>query len=169
MPKFHNALRGNPRSFQKCMETIDAVSELQKKDERLRIHSAATVTSTNVEEIRQLTTYLYDRHPAMDHHNLGVIRGDPKNPGLEGPGLDAYLELDRYTKRLWADREEGRFGAIVDPMLTITKVRTARAARAGPPRALAGRSMKSMSTGTTAGCKIPAFSITEYRSRRTCR
>ena len=129
MPHFHNEFRGNPRSFQKAMETIDAVSELQKKEPRLRIHSIATATADNIEEIKKLTTYLFERHPAMDHHNLAIIRGDRKNPSLQGPALDAYVELDRYAKRLWSEREEGRFGAIVDPMLAWAKVRTARERR----------------------------------------
>jgi MoaA/NifB/PqqE/SkfB family radical SAM enzyme len=129
MPSFHNSFRGNPRSFEKAMETYDALSELQKSDARLRIHSIATVTADNPQEIRQLTTYLYDRCPAIDHHNLALIRGDRKNPSLEGPALEEYRDLDRYAKRLWADREEGRFGAIVDPMLTWAKTRTAEQRR----------------------------------------
>ena len=129
MPEFHDRFRGNPRSFSKAMETIDAVSELQRRDPRLRVHSIATATADNLDEIRQLTTYLFDRHPAMDHHNIAIIRGDRKNPSLQGPALDGYLELDRYTKRLWSEREEGRFGAIVDPMLTWAKVKTANERR----------------------------------------
>jgi len=129
MPEFHNRFRGNPRSFQQAMETIDALSELQRRDPRLRIHSIATATADNLDEIRRLTTYLFERHPAMDHHNIAIIRGDRKNSSLEGPALDAYLDLDRYAKRLWAEREEGRFGSIVDPMLTWAKVKTARERR----------------------------------------
>jgi MoaA/NifB/PqqE/SkfB family radical SAM enzyme len=126
MPEFHDRFRGNPRSFAKAMETIDAVTEIQRRDARLRIHSIATATSDNLEEIRQLTTYLFERHAAMDHHNIAIIRGDRKNPSLQGPALDAYLELDRYAKRLWAEREQGRLGSVVDPMLTWAKIRTAR-------------------------------------------
>ena len=129
LPQFHNAFRGNPHSFEKAMETYDALAELQQRDSRLRIHSIATVTADNVDEIRKLTTYLYERCPAMDHHNLALIRGDRKNPSLRGPALERYLELDRYAKRLWADREGGRFGSIVDPMLTWAKVKTAQERR----------------------------------------
>ena len=68
-------------------------------------------------------------HLPMDHHNLALIRGDRKNPSLQGPALAAYRELDRFAKRLWKPREEGRFGAIVDPMLTWAKVRTAEERR----------------------------------------
>jgi MoaA/NifB/PqqE/SkfB family radical SAM enzyme len=129
MPEFHDKFRGNPRSFQKAMETYDALAELQKRDPRLRIHSIATVTDTNVDEIRRLTTYLYGRCPQMDHHNVALIRGDRKNPSLQGPALAAYEELYGYVRRLWAEREQGRFGSSVDPMLTWAKVRTARERR----------------------------------------
>ena len=95
----------------------------------MRIHSISTVVDGNVDEIRRLTTYLYERCPRMDHHNIAIIRGDRKDASLQGPALDAYRELYRYTRRLWADREEGRFGAIVDPMLTWAKLRTAEERR----------------------------------------
>lgn len=125
MQDFHNGFRGNPRSFQKAMETYDALAELQKRDPRLRIHSIGTVTGTNVEEVRRLTTFLFERCPQMDHHNIAMIRGDRKNPSLQGPALRAYQELYSYARRLWAPREQGRFGASVDPMLTWAKVKTA--------------------------------------------
>jgi MoaA/NifB/PqqE/SkfB family radical SAM enzyme len=125
MPEFHNRFRGSDRSFQKAMETYDALVELQKHDPRLRIHAISTVTADNMDEIRRLTTYLYERCPAMDHHNLALIRGDRKNPSLQGPNLDAYEELYAYARKLWAPRENGRFGSIVEPMLHWAKVRAA--------------------------------------------
>ena len=126
MPEFHNEFRGNKRSFEKAMETYDSLVELQNAGSRAcQIHAISTVTDTNVDEIRRLTTFLFERCPEMEHHNLALIRGDRKDPSLQGPALDAFRELDRYAKRLWAEREESRLGAIVDPMLTWAKVRTA--------------------------------------------
>jgi hypothetical protein len=61
----------------------------------------------------------------MDHHNLAMIRGDRKNPGLKGPGLAHYQELYNYVRRLWMPREEGRYGSIVEPLLQWAKTRTA--------------------------------------------
>jgi MoaA/NifB/PqqE/SkfB family radical SAM enzyme len=129
MQEFHNHFRGSDRSFQKAMETYDALVELQRKDARLRIHAISTVTSDNTDEIRGLTKYLYERCPAMDHHNLALIRGDRKNPSLQGPDLAAYQELQAYTWKLWAPREKGRFGSVVEPMLQWAKVRTAKEKR----------------------------------------
>jgi MoaA/NifB/PqqE/SkfB family radical SAM enzyme len=125
MPEYHNRFRGNPKSFQKLTETYEALVELQSSEPRLRIHSISTVTSENLDEIKRLTTYLYDRFPAMDHHNLALIRGDRKNPSLVAPNLSAYQELVDYSRRLWAPREENRYGSLVEPMLQWAKVKTA--------------------------------------------
>jgi MoaA/NifB/PqqE/SkfB family radical SAM enzyme len=82
-----------------------------------------------MDEIKRLTTYLYERCPQMSHHNLALIRGDRKNPSLQGPQLEAYQDLYEYVRRLWAPREEGRYGSIVEPMLQWAKVKTARERR----------------------------------------
>jgi len=126
MPEFHDNFRVARHSFEKAMETYDALADLQKSDERLRIHCISTATDVNMEQIRQLTTFLYDRCPQMDHHNLAIIRGDRKNPSLRGPLLEQYEELYEYIRRLWAPREAARYGAIVEPMLQWAKVKTAR-------------------------------------------
>lgn len=124
MPDFHDEFRKTPNSFRKAMETYDALAELQKEDPRLQIHAISTATADNMDEIRTLTTFLYDRCPNMTHHNLAIIRGDRKNPTLKGPALEAYKELYRYVRRLWSPREESRYGAIVEPMLQYAKVKS---------------------------------------------
>jgi MoaA/NifB/PqqE/SkfB family radical SAM enzyme len=129
MPEFHDKFRVAKNSFKKAMETYDALAELQKSDPRLRIHSISTATDVNMDEIRKLTTYLYERCPAMDHHNLAIIRGDRKNPTLRGPVLQAYEDLYEYIRRLWAPREEERYGSIMEPMLQWAKVESVRQER----------------------------------------
>ena len=124
MAEFHDTFRVTPGSFNRAMATYDALVDLQRKDPRLRIHSISTATDVNVDEIFQLTTYLYDRCPAMDHHNLAIIRGDRKNPALKTPDLSRYRELYDYIRRLWAPREKGRYGGIVEPMLQWAKLET---------------------------------------------
>ncbi|MBV8817367.1 MAG: radical SAM protein, partial [Acidobacteriaceae bacterium] len=127
MGAYHDKFRGSAGSFEKSMKTYDALAELQERDPRLRIHAASTATQDNMDEIRRLTTYLVDRCPKMEHHNLAMIRGDRKNPSLQGPSLTEYRELYEYIRRLWAAREEGRYGAVVEPMLQWAKARTANA------------------------------------------
>lgn len=138
MPEFHDTFRVARHAFEYAMRTYDALVELQKQDPRLRIHSISTATDVNMEEIRKLTTYLYDRCPQMDHHNLAIIRGDRKNPTLQGPKLQEYEELYEYIRRLWAPRETGRYGSIVEPMLQWGKVETVKQKRQVIP-CMAGR------------------------------
>ena len=129
MPEFHDTFRVTKNSFKKAMETYDALAELQKEDSRLQIHSISTATATNMEDIKRLTTFLYDRCPQMSHHNLALIRGDRKNPTLQGPKLAEYEGLYEYVRRLWAPRERARYGSVVEPMLQWAKVKTAREQR----------------------------------------
>ncbi len=124
-PEYHDRFRGNSKSFAKLLETYEALAELQSRDPRIRIHSISTVTSENLDEIKRLTTYLYERCPKMDHHNLALIRGERKNPSLVLPDLAAYRELYGYARRLWAPREEARYGSLVEPMLQWAKTKTA--------------------------------------------
>jgi MoaA/NifB/PqqE/SkfB family radical SAM enzyme len=124
MPEFHDRFRVAPGSFAKAMETYDALAELQKKDPRLRIHAISTATDVNMAEIRRLTTYLFERCPQMDHHNLALIRGDRKNAALQGPLMGEYSQLYDYVRRLWLPREVGRYGSIVEPMLQWAKMET---------------------------------------------
>jgi MoaA/NifB/PqqE/SkfB family radical SAM enzyme len=125
--EFHNKFRGSPGAFDKSMQTYDALAKLQESDPRLRIHAISTATDVNMDEIRRLTTYLFDRCPKMDHHNLALIRGDRKNPSLQGPSLLEYERLYSYVRSLWSSREQGRYGAVVEPMLQWAKTRTADA------------------------------------------
>jgi MoaA/NifB/PqqE/SkfB family radical SAM enzyme len=124
MPEYHNNFRGNPRSFEKAMETYAMLAELQKEDPRLRIHANTVAMSENMDEIWQLTEYLHDNCPQMEHHNLAIIRGDRKNPSLQGPHLEKYKSLYRHVAEVWDDREKARFGASVEPMLQWAKVKT---------------------------------------------
>jgi MoaA/NifB/PqqE/SkfB family radical SAM enzyme len=123
--EFHNKFRGSPGAFQKAMQTYDALGQLQASDRRLRIHAISTATHVNMDEIRRLTLYLYERCPKMDHHNLAVIRGDRKNPSLQGPELEQYQRLYQFVQQVWAPREHGRYGSSVEPLLQWAKVRTA--------------------------------------------
>lgn len=129
MPRFHDEFRKTPNSFRNAMRTYDQLALLQREDSRLQIHAISTATESNMGEIRQLTTYLFDRCPAMTHHNLAIIRGDRKNPTLKGPALEEYKALYQYMRRLWSEREASRQGSIVEPMLQWVKLRSAEQSR----------------------------------------
>ena len=154
MPAFHDEFRVARNSFRKAMETYDALAEIQRRDPRLRIHCISTATDVNMGEIRTLSGYLYERCPQMDHHNLAIIRGDRKNPQLAAPLLDEYGQLYEFIKRLWAPREEHRFGSIVEPMLQWTKTETLRKARQVAPCSAGKMSAVVYANGDVGVCEI---------------
>ncbi|MEE8586986.1 MAG: radical SAM protein [Acidobacteriota bacterium] len=129
MPEYHDSFRGSSKSFAKAMQTYQALAELQKSDRRLRIHAISTATAENMDQIRRLTGYLFEHCPQMDHHNLAILRGDRKNPSLEGPQLGQYQALAQQVARTWAGREKQRYGSSVEPLLQWAKMRTARQQR----------------------------------------
>ncbi len=124
MPEYHDKFRGNPQSFKKAMETYEMLAKLQEEDPRLRIHSNTVAMSENMDEIWQLTEYLHDNCPKIEHHNLAIIRGDRKDPSLQGPALQKYKDLYRHVAEVWSDRDRHRFGSSVEPMLQWAKVKT---------------------------------------------
>lgn len=126
MQEYHDRFRsgGKLPSFAKAMETYDALAALRREFPKLSIHSISTATHENLDEIKALTSFLHDRCPEMEHHNLAVLRGDRKNKTLEGPALAKYDEVYEHLRAVWKDREQGRFGGIVDPMLHWAKRRT---------------------------------------------
>lgn len=153
MPEFHDTFRVAKNAFEKAMQTYDALAELQKRDPRLRIHSISTATDINMGEIKRLTTYLYERCPQMDHHNLAIIRGDRKNATLVGPKLKEYEELYEYIRRLWHPRERNRYGSAVEPMLQWAKVQTIKERRQVIPCRAGKLSMVVYANGDVAVCE----------------
>jgi len=125
MAAYHDKFRGMKGGFDRSMATYDALAAVQQRDPRLRIHAISTATADNLDGLRDLTSFLYERCPAMDHHNLALIRGERKNPSLQGPALAAYRRLYEDVRRLWAPREAHRYGASVEPMLQWAKIETA--------------------------------------------
>jgi MoaA/NifB/PqqE/SkfB family radical SAM enzyme len=154
MPEFHDKIRGTKNAFKQAMATYAALAEVQKSDPRLRIHASATAMDVNMNEIKQLATYLYDHCPQMDHLNLGIIRGDRKNPTLALPILKEYSALYDYIHRLWLPREQGRYGSIVEPMLQWTKVKTLQEQQQIAPCTAGRISAVIYANGDVSACEI---------------
>ena len=156
MAEYHDRFRGMKNAFARSMETYQALAELQKREPRLRIHAISTATAENIGEIGELTKYLYENCPAIDHHTLAIIRGDRKNPSLQGPSLENYRELYRYVQSVWAPREEHRTGSLVEPMLQWAKTKTATEQRQVVPCRAGRLSAVVYSNGDISFCETHA-------------
>ena len=63
----HDRFRVSKGSSERSMQTYDALAQVQARHPRLRIHAISTATTENIDEIKQLTQFLYQRCPQMDH------------------------------------------------------------------------------------------------------
>jgi MoaA/NifB/PqqE/SkfB family radical SAM enzyme len=154
MPEFHDKIRVTKNAFKQAMATYEALVEVQKQDPRLRIHANSTAMDGNIDEIKRLSTYLYERCPYMDHHNLAIIRGDRKNPALALPLLKEYEALYDYIRRLWMSREQERYGSIVEPMLQWTKVKTLQKQQQVTPCTAGRLSVVVYANGDVSACEL---------------
>ena len=68
---------------------------------------------------------------AIPLYHMVILSITPVRDAVQGrlwpasPTLDNYRELYRYVQSVWAQREEHRFGSIVEPMLQWAKTKTA--------------------------------------------
>ena len=127
LAEYHDHFRGMKDAFARAMATYRALVELKRHEPRLKLHAISTATVENLDEIRRLSEFLYRECPEIEHHNLALIRGDRKNPTLQGPALEQYGQLYRDLRQLWAPREAQRAGSSVEPMLQWAKRETALA------------------------------------------
>jgi MoaA/NifB/PqqE/SkfB family radical SAM enzyme len=127
MPPHHDWFRRGRGSFARALATYDALAELQRHEPRLQIDAVSTVTAENVEELRRLTTFLFERCPEMGRHHLALLRGERKRASLAAPDLASYRSLVDYSRRLWSSRSALLAGSVVDPMLHWAKEKTVAA------------------------------------------
>jgi MoaA/NifB/PqqE/SkfB family radical SAM enzyme len=154
MPEFHDKFRGQKGGFEKAMQSYHALVQLQERDPRLRLHAISTATNVNLDEIRQLTAFLFEACPRMDHHNLAIIRGDRKNPALQCPDLRQYQDLYAYVRQVWLPRETRRYGAIVEPMLQWAKLKTLKTRRQVIPCSAGRLSAVVYANGDVSVCEL---------------
>ena len=134
----HDRLRGAPGSFERAMETYEALGRIQERDSRLRIHAVSTATRDNIEDLRQLSRRLFDRCPRVDRHGVALLGAGYKDARLEAAPPEEFRALSRFIRTLWAPRDASRFGAVVDPLLQWTVAQTASENRQVAP-CLAGK------------------------------
>jgi AdoMet-dependent heme synthase len=127
MPPYHDWFRRDRQSFAKALATYDALVELKRREPRLQIDAVSTVTNENVDDLRRLTTFLFERCPEMARHHLALLRGERKRASLAAPDLASYRSLVDYSRRLWSSRSSALEGSVVDPMLHWAKERTVEA------------------------------------------
>ena len=125
LAEFHDTFRVAPGSFARAMETYDALVELQARDPRLRIHAISTATDVNIVRDPPADHLSFRSLPPHGSSQSGAHHGAiERTRRLRAPAVGDYQQLYDYVRRLWHPREQGRYGAIVEPMLQWAKTET---------------------------------------------
>lgn len=90
---FHDRMRGVPGLYEKCLATLEALLEAQKKLPNLTVGVTTVFMKDNQHELEAFNDFIYERY-RPNHHGLGLIRGNP----LGDPNLKLDLDIDLYER-----------------------------------------------------------------------
>lgn len=101
MREYHDRLRGAPGVFDKAIKTYQALAELKKKFNKLKITINPTVTKNNVEEIIKLAGFAREDMPDADYFWLCFVRGNTKCPEQILPDARPLRKLNNEIDRIF--------------------------------------------------------------------
>jgi len=118
---FHNRFRGDARSFDNSIQTYYGLAAIARRDPRLRLRVVSTATRENLEEIEQLSHYLYERCPQLERHAVNLLQGERRRSTLRAPELGRFLALEQRIQSLWSDRARAPHKKLTEPVLSWAK------------------------------------------------
>jgi MoaA/NifB/PqqE/SkfB family radical SAM enzyme len=79
----HDRIRGVPGNFTKALTTIRELQALRPKWPNFTLYVNSVITQENQNEIVDLAQF-FEGNSELDGHYFQIIRGDPKDPKLQG-------------------------------------------------------------------------------------
>ena len=77
----HDYVRQVPNAYERALETVEALKGLKPKYPNLYVFVTTTLFEANYQEAEAFSAFVMDEL-GVDGHNLGVIRGDSKDPAF---------------------------------------------------------------------------------------
>lgn len=93
LEKTHDYIRGVKGGFSKVLETYCLLNELKKEFKNLVIRVNTTINNYNVDELREIISYVKEKMPNIESHNFEFMRGKPKDKRLKCPNIDKLKEV----------------------------------------------------------------------------
>jgi sulfatase maturation enzyme AslB (radical SAM superfamily) len=110
----HNRIRQNPKSFQRAIETLQALKQLKPHFPNLSVGIALTVSAANCDRLDPIFEYV-TKELEPDAITITLARGNPLDPSLTKVDLEAYREIAR---KVVAFRRDHRLaGGLTDRMV----------------------------------------------------
>ena len=110
----HNRIRQNPKSFQRAIETLQALKQLKPHFPNLSVGIALTVSAANCDRLDPIFEYV-TKELEPDAITITLARGNPLDPSLTNVDLEAYRE---FARKVVAFRRAHRLaGGLTDRMV----------------------------------------------------
>lgn len=98
--KSHDDIIGMPGAFAKVIETYERLNLIRKRHANLDIQITSCLSSYNVNHMDELINYVA-QHFEIGHHNILLMRGQPRDPGAKGVSCAEYKQfVEKANKNL---------------------------------------------------------------------
>jgi MoaA/NifB/PqqE/SkfB family radical SAM enzyme len=98
----HDILKQSPRLFKKVEESFKGLSELRSRYKNLKLSIGMVFQRENQSRLEDAFNRLLEWKPDMIYLNL--VRGDIKDPSLQGVDLDLYASLSEAIQKRFQPR-----------------------------------------------------------------
>lgn len=110
--QIHDEIRG-VKCFDRVVQTYKKLAPLKKRFPKLSIMVSTVITNKNYKLLEQFHKQIKKDMPAIDFHNLEIMRGDPKNKNYSAPSVEQLEQLRPTVFKIWQsyDYYRSRFQA----------------------------------------------------------
>lgn len=102
----HEKIRGIPGCFNKALETIHRLKELQRQYQRINIGTITTFTNRNQHNFKGIIQGIFDL-AKPDNIAINLVRGDPKERVNINLDINLYREAVKFRDSLFYARKIG--------------------------------------------------------------
>jgi Fe-coproporphyrin III synthase len=93
--EFHDRVRAVPGLYNRALATLEALLAVARRTPNLTAGVTTVFMRDNQVEVEDFLEFIYAKY-RPNHHSLGLVRGDPYDPGVkEGLDVDRYLRLSQ--------------------------------------------------------------------------
>jgi MoaA/NifB/PqqE/SkfB family radical SAM enzyme len=115
----HNQIRRHPLSFQRAIETFEALRSLYENHDRLALHITTVVGRSNHDKTHEIYDYV-QRELKTPYHSWLYTRGNPPDPSTKNFPLESFADI---VYRVETEEPRGPFFAAGPVRALMSSVR----------------------------------------------
>lgn len=94
-------IRGVNGSFDKALESYDALIHLKKRFKHLSTKVTTVISNKNFDNLERIIDFVYYKMKGISFHTIIFLRGNPRNPDLYLPSLEQLEQKKQLLLDAW--------------------------------------------------------------------